>query len=246
VPNVIGIIPARYQSKRFPGKPLALIAGVPLVVRVIQAAQKSNLLSEVIVATDDQRIADMVCQYNGRVILTTCWHATGSDRIAEAAADLDCDYLINIQGDEPFISAEVIDTVIRLIEAPDVVMSSACAPILEQSEAFDPNVVKVVLDQFGNALYFSRSAIPYSRHRESNSADMYRHIGIYGFKRDFLFKFASLKRTPLELGESLEQLRALEYGYKIRMAVVKFDFVGIDCADDLIKAEDIFRKRGLK
>jgi 3-deoxy-manno-octulosonate cytidylyltransferase (CMP-KDO synthetase) len=245
VPKAIGIIPARYHSKRFPGKALALIGGVPLIVRVLQSAQKSSHLDEVIVATDDQNIANTVTRFGGRVIITNENHTTGSDRIAEAAQGLDCDFIVNIQGDEPFISAEIIDQVTKALENPDIVMSSACAPLSSFSDFSNPNAVKVVLDQAGDALYFSRSPIPFFRYGAADHIGAFRHIGIYGFKKEFLGKFAALPQTPLEIFESLEQLRALEHGYKIRVLIVDFKFAGIDSPDDLALAEEILLKQGL-
>jgi 3-deoxy-manno-octulosonate cytidylyltransferase (CMP-KDO synthetase) len=244
VPNAIAIIPARFDSKRFPGKALALIDGVPLVVRVLQMAKQSHLLTDVFVATDDHRIADVVQQHKGNVYFNSFRHETGSDRIAEAAADFEADYILNIQGDEPFLSGDIIDAVIGALDNPEVVMSSACSPLTTIGDADNPNVVKVVLDTSGDALYFSRSRIPYQRADAAAAVGLYRHIGIYGFKRDFLMKFASWGRTPLEVCESLEQLRTLEHGYKIRVVVVKSDFVGIDSPEDLARAEEILNKRG--
>ncbi len=244
--KAIAIIPARYKSKRFPGKPLALISGAPLVVRVMQAAQKSKLISDVIVATDDQRIAQAVKDCGGNVFFSQKEHATGSDRVAEAAANVDCDCIINLQGDEPLLPAEAIDKVVNALEIPDVVMSSACAPIRELTEANNPNVVKVVLDNNGDALYFSRSRIPFHRADDGTMGPLYRHIGIYGFKRTFLMKFAQLERSPLEISESLEQLRALEHGYKIRVVIVESEFAGIDSPEDLIRVEEIFSRQGKK
>jgi 3-deoxy-manno-octulosonate cytidylyltransferase (CMP-KDO synthetase) len=244
VPKAIAIIPARYDSKRFPGKAVALIGGVPLIVRVLQTAKQSHLLTDVFVSTDDHRIANVVQQYKGNVYFNSFRHETGSDRIAEAASEFECDYVLNIQGDEPFISGDVIDAVIGALDDPEVEMSSACSPITAIGDADNPNVVKVVLDIKGDALYFSRSRIPYHRTDESSAAGLYRHIGIYGFKRDFLIQFASWGRTPLEISESLEQLRALEHGRKIRVVVVKSDFVGIDSPADLARAEEILNRRG--
>jgi 3-deoxy-manno-octulosonate cytidylyltransferase (CMP-KDO synthetase) len=245
VPHVIGIIPARYQSRRFPGKSLALLGGIPLIVRVFETVQKAKLISEVYVATDDDRIASIVKKYGGRVLITSADPATGTDRIAEAASDLSKgDYIINIQGDEPFLSGEVIDMVVSALDDPGVVMSTACSLIKDQAQADDPNVVKVALDRTGNALYFSRSRIPYDRSGEAGAL-LYRHIGIYGFKRDFLMKFASLERSPLEKSEGLEQLRALEHGFKIKTVIVDAEFPGIDSEEDLFKAEELLGKRRL-
>jgi 3-deoxy-manno-octulosonate cytidylyltransferase (CMP-KDO synthetase) len=244
--KAIVIIPARYGSKRFPGKPLALIAGVPLIVRVMQAAQQARFVSDVYVATDDERIAQAVKRYKGKSFFSLKSHATGSDRVAELVASLDCDYVINLQGDEPFLAPEIIDRVIESLDNPGVVMSSACSPITDQSDADNPNVVKVVLDKNSDALYFSRSRIPFPRSHDGSAAPLYRHIGIYGFKRDFLLKFAMLERTKLEKCESLEQLRALEHGYKIRVIITESEFAGIDSPDDIARAEMILSQQGIK
>jgi 3-deoxy-manno-octulosonate cytidylyltransferase (CMP-KDO synthetase) len=196
-----------------------------------------------LVACDDERIAEAVARFGGRAVITSGDHATGSDRAAEAAARLDGELVVNIQGDEPFLPPEAIDRVVGLLGEPGVLMSSACSP-LDPAESDDPNIVKVVMDRCGDALYFSRSRIPFERSDGASGAGLFRHIGIYGFKREFLFKFAALPRTPLEAAESLEQLRALEHGYKIRVAIVESDFAGIDTAADLAKAEAILNRRG--
>lgn len=245
MPHVIGIIPARYQSKRFPGKPLALLGGIPLIVRVLETVRKAKLISEAYVATDDDRIASIVEKYGGQVLMTSGNPPTGSDRVAEAASGLESgEFIINIQGDEPFLSGNVIDRVISVLDDPEVVMSTACSPIKGQGEADDPNVVKVVMDQIGNALFFSRSRIPYDRSGEAGISQLYRHIGIYGFKRDFLMKFRSLERTPLERSEGLEQLRALEHGYNIKTVIADGEFPGIDSEEDLFRAEELLGKKG--
>lgn len=208
-----------------------------MVVRVYRAVLKSNLIDEVYVATDDSRIASAVEDFDGRVILTSREHSTGSDRVAEAAGKLgEIDHVINIQGDEPFISTEIIDSVVRALDDPGVVMSTACSVFSDQAEVDDPDIVKVVLDKKGDALYFSRSRIPYGIVADA-AARTYRHIGIYGYKKGFLMIFAALERTALEQTESLEQLRALEHGYKIRTVIVEKEFPGIDSEKDLIKAE---------
>jgi 3-deoxy-manno-octulosonate cytidylyltransferase (CMP-KDO synthetase) len=212
----------------------------------MRVAQKSKHISDVFVATDDQRIADAVTRCGGKAFLSQKPHATGSDRIAELAKTLECDYVVNLQGDEPFLPADIINRVVEALDIPGVVMSSACSPLKEQSDAANPNVVKVVLDRSGDALYFSRSRIPFLRQDDGLAAPIFRHIGIYGFHRDFLLKYAALERTPLEICESLEQLRALEHGYKIRVLVVESEFVGIDSPEDLAKAEEILARQGIK
>jgi len=244
VPNVIGIIPARFQSKRFPGKPLALLGGVPLIVVVYKAALKSRLMNDLYVATDDPRIESAVKQHGGKVIITRRDHQTGSDRAAEAIENIpDAELIVNIQGDEPFISAEVIDSVIGLLNDSSAVMSTVCAPFSSQQEVGDPNNVKVVLDRDKNAIYFSRSLIPFVRPDSGIKAQFYHHIGIYSFKRDFLEKYTRMERTPLEIAEGLEQLRALEHGYKIRTAITSWDYPGIDSKEDLAKAEALLGVR---
>ena len=222
-----------------------MLAGLPLIVRVIHTAQCSHRLSDIYVATDDHRIADVVQKHGGKVIMTGAHHSTGSDRVAEAALKISADYIINIQGDEPFLGEDVIDKVVEALDEPNVVMSSSCSPISDMADLENPNVVKVVLDKSNLALYFSRSRIPYVR-EDANYQRFFRHIGIYGFKRDFLFKFAQLPRTPLEIAESLEQLRALEHGFKIKMTISNCEFVGIDSPEDLHKAEEILAKREMK
>ncbi len=215
-----------------------MLGGVPLIVRVYRAVLKSGLIDEVYVATDDSRIARTVEEYEGRVILTSGDHATGSDRAAEAASKLNnVDRVINIQGDEPFISSEVIDSVVKTLDDPGVVMSTACSKLSDPREADDPDIVKVVLDNNCDALYFSRSRIPYGGSEQDGIAPTYRHMGIYGYRKDFLMTFAGLERTDLEKKESLEQLRALEHGYRIRTVIVEKDFPGIDSEKDIIKAE---------
>ncbi len=195
-------------------------------------------------ATDDQRIAAAVKEYGGRVIMTSTDHPTGSDRVSEAALSFpSCDTILNIQGDEPFLSSDIVDRVAAALDDPDVLMSTACSPIRTEFEADDPNVVKVVLDSDGNALYFSRSRIPYVRADRPEPSVVHRHIGVYGFKREFLLKYHQLERTPLEKTESLEQLRVLEHGYKIKTVIVDGAFPGIDSEEDLFKAEELLARR---
>lgn len=244
--KAVGIIPSRYSSRRFPGKPLAKLRGVPIVVRVLNQARKSQYLARVVVATDDERILEVVEEYGGEAILTRGDFACGSDRVAAAARNFSADIVLNIQGDEPLIRPEVLDQVVEILSDNDrAVMSSVCCRIKEEIEYHDPNVVKVTLGINGRALYFSRSPIPYlALHSESagrrHLRDIcYRHIGVYGFRYDFLQKFAALKQTQLELAESLEQLRALEHGYDIYCAVTEQPFSGIDTPADLEKAEKL-------
>ncbi len=243
--KVLGIIPARWESTRFPGKPLHLIAGKPLIQHVWERCSQCQGLDAFIVATDDDRIAEAVRSFGGQVAMTSSDHPSGTDRIAEVAEKRpEYTHVINIQGDEPLISPDLIDQLAQtLIENPDCEMVTAANPMsLDQPEHNDPNVVKVVLDQQSNALYFSRSPIPFPRNspqpvEDKPTADadfptqplqVLRHKGIYGFTRSFLLKFVSWKPSPLEICEQLEQLRALEHGAKISVIITSDDSPGID------------------
>ena len=242
--HVIGIIPARNQSKRFPGKILANLGGVPLIVRVLNSAKESRLLSDLYVATDDEKIASLVRDQGVKTIITDTRHQTGSDRVAEAASKIEShEIVVNVQADEPFMTGDIIDSVISALDDPVIEMTTACSKIENEDDLNDPNVVKVVLDNTENALYFSRSRIPYGRHIGDGAAPVYGHLGIYGFRSEFLRKFASWERSSLELSEGLEQLRAVENGIKIKAIVVDGYFSGINTIDDLKKAEEILERR---
>lgn len=234
------VIPARYGSTRLPGKPLADIAGKPMIQRVYEQVSKAQIISQVIVATDDQRVFDTVTSFGGEVMMTRADHPTGTDRLAEvAAAYTDIDVIINVQGDEPLIDPAVIDELAELfITRENLTMATVGSPLLED-EYDEPSAVKVVVNQKGDALYFSRSLIPYPRNPFVTPA--LKHVGIYGYGREFLLTYAKLTPTPLEQTESLEQLRALENGYTI--AVIKTDkrFVGVDTPEDLARVNEIFR-----
>ena len=228
------VIPARYASTRFPGKPLADLAGKPMVVRVCERAAKSGAAA-VHVATDDKRIFDVVKAHGHRALMTRADHASGTDRLAEAARKLklkDCDIVVNVQGDEPLIDPLLIRTVGLLIaKKPRASVSTACHAIHDQASLDNPNVVKVVLDAEGYALYFSRARIPYPR---AGGAPCYRHAGIYGYRVGFLKKYARLKPAPLEESEALEQLRVLWHGYRIAVAVSETEIPpGVDTPQDL-------------
>jgi 3-deoxy-manno-octulosonate cytidylyltransferase (CMP-KDO synthetase) len=244
VRKAIGIIPARDQSKRFPGKILATLGGVPLITRVLNSARESKLLSQVYIATDDEKIAFTVKQYDVQVIMTDSGHKTGTDRVAEAASKVDeCDIVVNIQADEPFMTGEIIDKVISALDDPDIYMSTACFRLENKDDLHDPNMVKVVLDKNGCAIYFSRSLIPSGKYAGPGAAPVFGHLGIYGFTRDFLYKFAALERSPLEISESLEQLRVIENGYRIKTVIVDGHFAGINTREDLIRAEELLERR---
>ena len=229
--RIIGIIPARYSATRLPGKPLADICGKPLIQYVYEQAKKAKLLEDVIVATDDERILKAVEKFGGKAVMTSPSHPSGTDRCAEVARKIDCDFVINIQGDEPLIPPEVIDKVAEaLMESSNEVPMTSAATIASEEERENSNVVKVVVDEKAIALYFSRSPIPFYR---NPIAPTLRHIGIYGYRKDFLLKFVSLPQTPLEKTESLEQLRALEHSFKIKIVLVDYSPVGVDTPEDL-------------
>ncbi len=245
--KVLGIIPARYASTRFPGKPLALIAGKPLIQHVVERCQQAKSLSEVIVATDDTRIWE-VAQNFCRVEMTESNHPSGSDRIAEVAGRNPCDAIVNIQGDEPLIDPAVIDTVAAALS--DAEMSTAATPIQDPGEYENPNVVKVVVNVAGRALYFSRRAIPYLREAASRSAieqlaafPFLKHLGIYGYRRESLLRLVKFPASPLENAEKLEQLRALENGMAIKVVTVEYDSVGVDVPVDVKRVEKLLGVR---
>jgi len=235
--KIVGIIPARYASTRFPGKPLALIAGKPLIQRVVEQCRKAKSLAEVIVATDDTRIWE-VAQKFCRAEMTRPEHPSGSDRIAEVAERCECDAVVNIQGDEPLIEPSVIDAVAGALEQNE--MSTAATRIKNPAELDNPNVVKVVVNAAGRALYFSRRTIPYLREAASGSTSeqlaafaFLKHLGIYGYRRETLLRLVKFPVSPLEAAEKLEQLRALENGIQIAVVKVDYDSVGVDAPGDV-------------
>lgn len=227
--HVIGMIPARWASTRFPGKPLHIIAGKPLVQHVWERCQKCSKLDSIIVATDDERISAAALEFGAEVVMTSPDHPTGTDRLAEAAAILPhATHIINIQGDEPMIEPALIDELASaLLADSDLAMATAANEINDESLIAEPNVVKVVLKLNHDALYFSRSPLPYMR-AESPELKVYRHKGIYAYRRDFLENFVTWDPSPLELAESLEQLRALENGARIKVIITDDTSGGID------------------
>ena len=242
---VVAIIPARYGSTRLPGKPLADIGGKPMIQHVYENAAKARVLDRVIVATDDRRIAGAVRGFGGEVMMTSKRHKSGTDRLAEVARKLNAQWLVNVQGDLPFIKAETISRAVRpMRQDRSIPMGTVCSPIYHEEEWRNPNIVKVVRDGDGFAIYFSRALIPYPRNAVSQASTGagkkkvwgHRHLGLYVYRRDFLLKFARLRPTILEQTESLEQLRALYYGYRIFVADVDDRSVEVDTPADLILA----------
>jgi len=237
--EVVALIPARYGSTRFPGKPLALLRGKPMIRHVYEQTCAVRGLARVIVATDDERVASVIRTVGGEVAMTRADHPTGTDRLAEVAERLSADIVVNVQGDLPFFPpAMVEDAVAALTNAPNAVMSTVRTPIYHIDEWHNINVVKVVTDREGYALYFSRSPIPYKRDSNPDTILGYRHIGLYVYRRDFLFTFTKLSRTPLEQTEQLEQLRALEWGYRITVSETERPTIEIDTPEDLRRAEE--------
>ncbi len=235
--NVIGVIPARYQSTRLPGKPLADILGRPMIQWVYENVSRSALLDEVIVAADDDRVITAVERFDGKAVMTSRDHATGTDRVAEVAGRYDARIVVNIQGDEPFVNPGMIDEIVQpLLEDEGIPMSTLMHRIEEQEDLRNPNVVKVVTDASGFALYFSRSLIPFPRHEDLHRA--YEHIGIYAYRKDFLLRYAKMSPTLLERTESLEQLRVLENGFRIRVVETGQEYIplSVDTQEDLEKA----------
>ena len=237
--KILGIIPARYGSTRFPGKPLALLAGKPMVQWVYERAAHADLLSEVLVATDDQRIFDAVKKFGGRVVMTRRDHPSGSDRIAEVAATSDAEIIVNIQGDEPLIEPAAIDLGVKiLLDHPTAQVGTLVSTIRDAADLRNPNIVKVALAQDHTALYFSRSAIPFCRGAGVDAEWLqrhtyFKHIGLYIFRRDMLLRFVQWPPGLLERAESLEQLRLLEHGVKIHVAVTEYEARGVDTEEDL-------------
>ena len=233
---VIAVIPARYDSSRLPGKALAEIGGVPMIVRVWRQARRARSLERVIVATDDERIARAVRAAGGEAEMTASTHQSGTDRIAEVAARIDAEIYLNVQGDQPFIAPADLDALVAPMRAePAMAMATLATPIVDGEEWYNPNKVKVVCDARGDAIYFSRSPIPFARDGGVPQSAR-RHIGVYGYRRDFLLRFAALEPGVLEQIEKLEQLRALERGYRIRVVASVAPSLEVDTPDDLARA----------
>jgi 3-deoxy-manno-octulosonate cytidylyltransferase (CMP-KDO synthetase) len=243
---VVVVIPARYAATRFPGKLLAPLLGRPVIAHVIERAQRATLAARVVVATDDERIGEVARRAGAEVRMTAPDLPSGTDRVAQVAAEIDSEILVNLQGDEPCMPPAAIDRCVEPLIADKAVDMATLAHIVDVEAALDPNAVKVVIDRWSNALYFSRHPIPFIRDRMDDEASApsphLRHIGIYGYRRDVLLMLARTPPTPLERAERLEQLRALEHGIRIRVAIVDWAAPGVDTPADLERAEAFLRQ----
>jgi 3-deoxy-manno-octulosonate cytidylyltransferase (CMP-KDO synthetase) len=240
--KILAVIPARYAAQRFPGKPLVLLDHRPMVQWVYEAAQSCPVFTKVLVATDDQRIADCVTGFGGHVAMTSPTHPSGTDRVAEVASRYpEMDVVVNVQGDQPFVTAKMLEQLVSPYltgELPD--MTTLACPLDLQTGYSDPNTVNVICDRNHNALYFSRAAIPYFRH--SSPAPVFHHLGLYAFSRPFLMQYAQLAPTPLEACEGLEQLRVLEHGFTIRVCQTETPVLEINTPADLTQAKQRMTK----
>ena len=237
--QILGLIPARYASTRFPGKPLVDIAGKSMIQRVFEQAKKCRQLDEVVVATDDERILNHVLEFGGNAIMTSTEHQSGTDRCAEVSLQYpEFDVIINIQGDEPFIDPEQISKVISCFESPDTQLATLVKKIVSEQELFNPNSPKVIINKNSEAIYFSRLPLPYIRGQEQenwlNHFTFFKHIGIYGYRADILQQVTKLPVSSLEKAESLEQLRWIENGYKIKVAETDLETYAIDTPEDIV------------
>lgn len=242
--NVIGVIPARYSSTRFEGKVIADIMGKPMIQHVWERAKESKTLDDVIIACDDQRVADIARSFGAKAVLTAKGHACGSDRIIEIINPLDVKIVINIQADEPLIHPLMIDSLAQsLLGSPEIIMATLMKKIEDVHEINDPHVVKVITDKNGFAIYFSRAAIPCrAKNSQVKEVVYYKHIGLYGYTKDFLFTYKNLPISRLEKIEQLEQLRVLEDGYKIKVIETKYETIGVDTPEDLERVKNYLRK----
>jgi 3-deoxy-manno-octulosonate cytidylyltransferase (CMP-KDO synthetase) len=238
--KVLCVIPARYACTRLPGKPLALIAGKPMIQHVYERASRAAIPSEVVVATDSELVAEAVRNFGGKVMMTSPEHPSGTDRLAEVALSYgDADVIINVQGDEPMIPPEIIDRLAQAFEDNEDLNMATLKTVMDEADYNNPNTVKVVTDQNGYALYFSRSLLPYPRNKTADFK-VYKHVGIYAYRRSFLLSYAAYEPTPLEQIEGLEQLRVLENGERIKVLECKFKGIGIDTPEDLAAINALF------
>ncbi len=254
--SITAIIPARYGSSRLPGKPLLEIAGKPMILHVVERTKAVRSITRIIVATDDERIFQVVTAAGAEAMMTSSAHPTGTDRLAEVAAQIDAEIIVNVQGDEPFIAPATIEAALQpLLDDCSVVMATTCEPILSAADLLNPNVVKVVMDRSGFALYFSRQPLPFPRaevlthgslaaalQAQPELLDRFaKHTGMYVYRRAFLLEYARLAPTPLEQNEALEQLRALEHGYRIKVVKAAHRSLGIDTPADLVAAQNLMK-----
>ncbi|MGE0267708.1 MAG: 3-deoxy-manno-octulosonate cytidylyltransferase [Candidatus Omnitrophota bacterium] len=240
--TVIGVIPARFASTRLAGKVLAPIDGKPMIQHVYERTCLSRLLDEVIIACDDVRVKQAADAFGARTVMTDPRHTCGTDRIVEVVKGLDVQVIVNVQGDEPLIDPSVIDSLVEAItEDPDVPMATVIKKVSDPIDLDNPNIVKVVIDQKQMAIYFSRSRIPYNRGSDEHL--YFKHLGLYAYTKEFLLKFASLPKAKLEITESLEQLRAIENGFRIKTVLTEIETIGVDTSEDLIKVEKLIKER---
>jgi 3-deoxy-manno-octulosonate cytidylyltransferase (CMP-KDO synthetase) len=242
-PNIIAVIPARYASERLPGKPLAAIAGRPMIQHVVERVRQAQALTRVIVATDDERIKAVVESFGGDALLTRSDHRTGTDRVAEVAAHVPAEIYVNVQGDEPLIDPATIDAVVsEMLEDDSIQIATPCSAITRQNDIMDPHITKVVRDFDGNGLYFSHAPIPWVREGHAGGVvTHWKHIGLYAFRRDALLEFPTLPPGELERAEHLEQLRWLENGFRIRVVETRYDAVSVDVPEDIHRVEQLLR-----
>jgi 3-deoxy-D-manno-octulosonate cytidylyltransferase len=243
--GVLAVIPARYASARFPGKPLAQIAGKPMIQHVVERLREASKISRIVVATEDPRIQDAVTSFGAEAILTRADHRTGTDRVAEVAVHIPAEIYVNVQGDEPLIDPDTVDAVVQsMLDDLSAQIGTPCSPITIPNEIMDPNVVKVVRDFDGNALYFSRAPIPWVRDTGAKvDARHWKHIGVYGYRRDALLEFPTLPPGELERIEQLEQLRWLENAFHIAVVETEYDAISVDVPADVERVEKLLRER---
>jgi 3-deoxy-manno-octulosonate cytidylyltransferase (CMP-KDO synthetase) len=242
--KILGVIPARYASSRFPGKALVSIGGKTMLQHVWERASEARYLTSLVIATDDERIRDAADEFRGRVVMTRSDHASGTDRVAEAASASNAEIIVNIQGDEPLIDPNAIDiAILGMLDQDEAPMGTLKKRIERPHEVTDPNVVKVVTDHVGNAIYFSRSPIPFIRDAsEAKTFNYFKHIGLYIYRREFLLGYSDMPAGPLETAERLEQLRALENGHKIRVMETEYESLGVDTPEDWERVSALYEK----
>ena len=234
----IVVIPARYYSTRFPAKVIAPLCGKPLIQHVYESAKNSKLIKDIIIATDNKKVLEIVESFGGKAVMTSHKHSCGTDRVAEVIKNINCEVVVNLQADEPLIRGEMIDDVVDVLKDKKADIGTLAKKIEIPEEISDPNVVKVVFDKQNFALYFSRSIIPFCK---GISTSIYKHIGIYSYRKDILLKLTQLPESKLEKAEKLEQLRALENGFKIKIKITKYETIGIDTKEDLDKVEKLLK-----